>query len=280
MKKLNKLLIIFLCLSVGMMISCSQEQNTDFNEETQKESPFDSNFERAIIDKVGDDKAQEILDQILNQTRAPIAYNGELCPGVVNSGVAPVRNGFLSGFAAGDFWYFSALAGDVITIDVDRVNCEMDPIMLLYYGFGDDTSLVEVAASDDEDLPCEPACFAWYDPLLIDFALPSTGVYTVVVFDFFSGACVSGPLAYDIVVTGQNPCIIVIDGCDTGVANQILPDGTTMQQGIDACAAAATNHGDFVSCVARLTNAWVEAGLITGEEKGRIQSCAAGANIP
>jgi hypothetical protein len=53
-----------------------------------------------------------------------------------------------------------------------------------------------------------------------------------------------------------------------------------MQGVIDACAAAALNHGDFVSCVAHATNEWRRAGLISGKEKGVIQSCAAGSDIP
>lgn len=276
MKTLNNLLLIFVCLSIGLMVSCSQEENLI-------ESPDDSNFERAIIEKVGDEKANEILDQMSNPMRAPIVYNGELCPGVVNSGVA-VQQGFPF-FSYADFWYFSADAGDIITIEVDRVNCEMDPTMALYEGFGDDSTLVFVTWDDDGDLPaCEPDCYSFDDPLLIDFILPSTGVYTVAVWDFFS--CSSDPMAYNVVVSGHNQCsntdtgLIVIDGCDTGVANQTLPDGNTMQGQIDTCTSEANNHGGFVSCVTHLTNDWKNSGLISREEKGRIQSCAAGSDIP
>jgi hypothetical protein len=71
---------------------------------------------------------------------------------------------------------------------------------------------------------------------------------------------------------------VVIDGCATGVVDKSLCDGTSMNDAIAACAAAAGNHGDFVSCVAALTNAWKAAGLITGAQKGAIMSCAAHAN--
>jgi len=47
---------------------------------------------------------------------------------------------------------------------------------------------------------------------------------------------------------------------------------------IAQCAAGAKNHGAFVSCVAHLTNKWKKQGLITGNEKGKIESCAAKAN--
>ena len=42
----------------------------------------------------------------------------------------------------------------------------------------------------------------------------------------------------------------------------------------------AKNHGQFVSCVAKLTNSLKKQGLITGAEKGEIQSCAAQADLP
>jgi hypothetical protein len=48
---------------------------------------------------------------------------------------------------------------------------------------------------------------------------------------------------------------------------------------IAACAANAKNHGKFVSCVAHLTNDWMEEELITAEEKGAIMSWAAKSDI-
>ena len=36
------------------------------------------------------------------------------------------------------------------------------------------------------------------------------------------------------------------------------------------------NHGAFVSCVADLTNSLKKAGALSGQQKGAIQSCAAG----
>lgn len=73
---------------------------------------------------------------------------------------------------------------------------------------------------------------------------------------------------------------IVIDGCNTGVSNVFVTACSTMADLIADCAANAVNHGDFVSCVAHLTNAWKAAGLISGKQKGAIQSCAAKSNIP
>jgi hypothetical protein len=68
---------------------------------------------------------------------------------------------------------------------------------------------------------------------------------------------------------------IVIGDCDSGVENILFDDGCTMSDLIALCADGADKHGQFVACVAQLTNAWMSAGLITGQEKGKIQSCAA-----
>ena len=82
----------------------------------------------------------------------------------------------------------------------------------------------------------------------------------------------------DLTVTG---CLamVTIDGCDTGVVDQVY-DGTTISGKIAECAAAARNHGEFVSCVSHLTNDLVSEGCLTGKEKGKIQRCAAKADIP
>ena len=75
---------------------------------------------------------------------------------------------------------------------------------------------------------------------------------------------------------------VIIDGCDTGVPNVVVDEDSlcTISDLMADCAAQATNHGDFVSCVAALTNSLKKAGVITGAQKGLIQSCAAQAEIP
>jgi hypothetical protein len=72
---------------------------------------------------------------------------------------------------------------------------------------------------------------------------------------------------------------IIIDGCDTGVKDRDY-NGKSITASILECAANAKNHGKFVSCVAALTNTLKKAGVITGAEKGAIQSCAAQSNLP
>jgi hypothetical protein len=103
-------------------------------------------------------------------------------------------------------------------------------------------------------------------------------------------ACPNDPLNdadHDGVCGDQDACpasdpsaTIVIDGCDTGVPNKPLDGGCTMADEIAKLASESSNHGQFVSAVAKLTNDWKKAGVITGSQKARIQSCAARAAIP
>lgn len=92
---------------------------------------------------------------------------------------------------------------------------------------------------------------------------------------------------FDGVADGVDACVfsdtranVVIDGCDSGVANTVFANGCRISDGIRACADAAGNHGDFASCVSHYTNTLKKNGTITGAQKGAIQSCAGGANIP
>jgi hypothetical protein len=73
---------------------------------------------------------------------------------------------------------------------------------------------------------------------------------------------------------------VVIAGCDSGVTNTLLSTGCTISDLIAHIAGSSTNHGQFVSGVAHLTNELKNAGMITGSQKSAIQSCAAGANLP
>jgi hypothetical protein len=68
---------------------------------------------------------------------------------------------------------------------------------------------------------------------------------------------------------------VVIDGCDSGVANTLLPNGCTILDHIAECRADSRNHGEYVSCVSHLTNDLKHKGVLTVREKGAIQSCVA-----
>lgn len=73
---------------------------------------------------------------------------------------------------------------------------------------------------------------------------------------------------------------VVIDGCDSGVEDVVLPGGSTISELVEDCADGATTHGQFVSCIARLTNDLKKSGTITGTQKAALQTCAAQADIP
>ena len=68
---------------------------------------------------------------------------------------------------------------------------------------------------------------------------------------------------------------IILGGINTGVPNHLFADGCTMSDIIAELAAGASNHGDFVSAIAHLTNQWNTDGLVSGSQKGAVQNAAA-----
>ncbi len=88
------------------------------------------------------------------------------------------------------------------------------------------------------------------------------------------------PDGFDSCIGSDQSETVIIDSCDSGVANTVFNNGCRISDLIADCAEGATNHGNFVSCVAHLTNSLKKNGTITGAQKGAIQSCAGGASIP
>lgn len=72
---------------------------------------------------------------------------------------------------------------------------------------------------------------------------------------------------------------VIIDGWDTGVANLIFGDGSTLSDHISSCGTDVVNHGQFVSCVSHVTNGIKREGIISGRDKGAIQRAAAHSDI-
>ncbi len=83
------------------------------------------------------------------------------------------------------------------------------------------------------------------------------------------------PDGSDTCLSSDRSTTVVISGCDSGVANTVFGDGCRISDKVTACRAGASNHGAFVSCVANLGNELGKAGIITSQEKGALQSCAA-----
>ncbi len=72
---------------------------------------------------------------------------------------------------------------------------------------------------------------------------------------------------------------VSVGACSTGVTNRLLSNGATFNDLIgQAFAAAGGNHGAWVSAVSALSNGWKSAGLISGQEHGKIVSCVAKQN--
>ena len=99
------------------------------------------------------------------------------------------------------------------------------------------------------------------DGVLVD-ACPYTN--TLLVEDLVVGACTISGLDSTILLEGQDA------GCSLV---EVLADR------LDNCEAIAKNHGKYVSCVAHATNYYKKKKLLTGAEKGYIQSCAAQSDI-
>ena len=123
------------------------------------------------------------------------------------------------------------------------------------------------------NLTMEPAI---NDDLTTDVDLTLEQFVDIGWFSDFDGV----PDGIDACIGSDQSATVVIDGCDSGVANTVFTDGCRISDGIEGCADGAGNHGGFVSCVSHFTNALKKAGDISGSQKGDIQSCAGQANIP
>lgn len=271
MKRLALPLVVLFTLTFAIVTSCSKEEKVEQN--------LQNDIELSIEEKLELGKAQGITSDFNLNSRVAISYT-DLC-GVSTLNDFAVQNGIYAGPAAYNYYKFYGLAGETVTLSATRVECGMDPVMWLRSGLITDSddwgTLTYVAGADDNVSPpasCGATCYA--DPTIVT-TLPTTGWYTLAVTDFIS--CSSNPMEFQLNVSGFS-CYIVIDGCDTGVLNQDLGGGVSMQDMINDCATDAKNHGAFVSCVAHLTNQWKKDGLISGADKGAIQSCAAGSNLP
>lgn len=94
-------------------------------------------------------------------------------------------------------------------------------------------------------------------------------------FDTTQGIVLPTPSVNYIVIVDKNG-----NQYQTEIEDKILEDGSTISQKIQDCINNSKNHGDFVSCMAHLTNWLVKKGYITNKEKGIIMNIAARADIP
>ena len=80
----------------------------------------------------------------------------------------------------------------------------------------------------------------------------------------------------------QDACIysdlsatVLIGDIDTGAVNTLFPDGCTIADNLDAIVFDVTNHGQIASSITHYTNELKAAGVISGKDKGKIQSAVA-----
>mgnify|MGYP003573231746 CR=1 FL=1 len=135
------------------------------------------------------------------------------------------------------------------------------------------------------------------------YAMPWTGNAVLYTVDTGTGAATSvgstglyyphgGDIKIDLDTDGDgvndkdDACIdsdlrstVWVGDCDSGVDNTLFADGCTIADLVAACAEGVKNHGEFVSCVAALTDDLADDDLITGKEKGKIQSCAGKSDV-
>jgi len=89
-----------------------------------------------------------------------------------------------SSLAKESFFKFNGTAGDSVTITVNRLEAAFDPAFLLYSGADEKHNLDFLAFADDELAPATNGQFG--DAQLLDFVLPETGSYSLLVFSFLS----------------------------------------------------------------------------------------------
>ena len=191
MKLLKKL--TYLLLTTTLLVSCEKETVSEpeiFNEssELKKDSKEIATF--------NSDKSL--------QSRTESELYMDLCDGTTPGSINVNEWAIYS---------FYGTAGDVIDLSVARVNPSMDPAYSLFYGTTDNFSQVTLGfltgndaggnmnfliGADDEIE--HPSCFG--DPSIQGYTLPSTGTYTLIVWEFFSCSDLDGPFTFNISASG------------------------------------------------------------------------------
>jgi hypothetical protein len=97
----------------------------------------------------------------------------------------------------------------------------------------------------------------------------------------------------DGVLNGVDACPFTVEAatfsfgnmtCNISGLDTVLPSGCTLADSLEAsvlddCDNNPGNHGKFVSCVAKATNLLKKQKVISGAQKGQIQSCAAQSDV-
>ena len=142
----------------------------------------------------------------------PITYLGSLANGSTTAGTSATAN--IGSPGLWDYWSFFAVAGDVPLIDVHRTTSAMDPAFTVFFGTTTDSAGLSSGAStqagmtfiafrDDNNGIPHGVGGLFSDPRLSGLALPSSGQYTLAVYDFIGAG--GGPATYEIHISGITP---------------------------------------------------------------------------
>jgi hypothetical protein len=137
----------------------------------------------------------------------PISYEGTIAAGTPVTG-SVTGNGWETETAAGvDFWRFNGVVGQSFSVRGTRLDPNLDPVLTLYFGTttadasqflhdADWGGLVFLRVADDE---VSVASGPGGDPLLSNYLLPFTGLYTIAIGGIGSNG--AGPFNYSMQTT-------------------------------------------------------------------------------
>lgn len=142
---------------------------------------------------------------------SPISYIGELCDGDV---VIGSTNGGYSTPGLWDYYSFYAVTGDTPIIHADRLTSAMDPGITLFFGTTTNSDGLWYSGSTqpgmtyltwaDDNNGIPHGVGGWFaDPIISGYTLPSTGYYTLAVYDVIGMG--PAPFDYDLHISGITP---------------------------------------------------------------------------
>lgn len=132
----------------------------------------------------------------------PVTYEGTLLPGITRIGA--IGDPGLSGSPNDDFWKFSGVVGQQISLIGNRLESGLDLAMRLYSGVGIDTASLMLIAFADDNYPELPGYAGPFADPRIDIALPFTGQYTVQMWDYLSASAPPGTQrCYQVTLNGE-----------------------------------------------------------------------------
>jgi hypothetical protein len=249
MKKL--FIICSLILAAAFFTRCEKDtidpaDNSIINDQT---------IENVAIDKLELLKKKWALNQVdrkkskFNAQGVAVTYLADLCEGPISATHGTAYSVDYPEFW--DYYFFSGEAGDIVNIYVPRTSPDMDPMITLYFGTATSTEgitwdyggteMTVLEWSDDDVADNFDSCYG--DPRITNFELPSTGTYTLAVYD--NSSCGS-TLTYDVYISGTvcggdfdtdfDGIYDSADNCiNTPNANQADTDGDGIGDACDNC---------------------------------------------